>query len=136
MAADPAALRSLPLFAELSDPELATVAAHVEVRNVAAGEHLTHEGASGYFFFVIEDGTAAVERDGATVATLGAGDFFGEGSVLSPVTMRRNATVTAQTPMRVVALFGADFAKLNADNPSVGAAIEAAMLARGEVPPS
>jgi CRP-like cAMP-binding protein len=135
MAADPAALRSLPLFAELTDLELEAVAAHVEVRNVEPGERLTHEGASGYFFFVIEDGTAAVERDGATVATLGSGDFFGEGSILSPATMRRNATVTAQTPMRVVVMFGADFAKLTADNPSVGAAVEAAMRARGEVPP-
>jgi CRP-like cAMP-binding protein len=76
-----------------------------------------------------------VEREGATVATLGPGDFFGEGSILSPVTMRRNATVTAQTPMRVVAMFGADFAKLNTDNPSVGTAVEAAMRARDEVPP-
>ena len=64
MGADPAALRSLPLFAGLTDAELATMAAHVEVRRVDPGEHLTHEGASGYFFFVIEDGTAAVERDG------------------------------------------------------------------------
>ncbi|HEY7105222.1 MAG TPA: cyclic nucleotide-binding domain-containing protein [Acidimicrobiia bacterium] len=131
---DPQVLRDLPLFAQLSDDELTAIAAHAEERVVHVGERLTHAGASGYFFFVIEEGTASVERDGAIVATLGAGEFFGEGSILSPATMRRNATVTAQTPMRVFVMFGADFAKLCADSPAVGSAVEAAMRARSEVP--
>jgi CRP-like cAMP-binding protein len=135
MQPDPRALRAVPLFADLSDDELTALAAHCEERHVQPGEHLTHAGASGYFFFVIEEGTASVERDGAVVATLGPGEFFGEGSILSPVTMRRNATVTAQTEMRVIAMFGADFAKLCVDSPGVGGAVEAAMRARSEVPP-
>ena len=132
MRPDPASLRALPLFAALSDSELKDLAAHLEVREASPGEHLTRQGGSGYFFFVIEAGTAAVERDGEVVAHLGPGDFFGEGAILGSV--RRNATVTAMSPMHLVAMFGADFAKLNADAPAVAATVQAEMQRRRELP--
>ena len=121
MPVDPARLRSVALFDGIADTDLALVAEHMETRPVAAGEHLARQGASGYFFFVILDGTCEVTRGGQPVATLGPGQFFGETAILE--TTRRTATVTATSPMTVGALFGADFAKLASDSPELHARI-------------
>jgi CRP-like cAMP-binding protein len=64
-------LRELPLFAGLSDDELARVARSFEQKQVSAGGRLTLEGASGYSFFVIESGIVEVERGGDVLETLG-----------------------------------------------------------------
>jgi len=45
-------------------------------------------------------------------------------------TPRRTATVVAATPMTLLAMFGADFAKLAADHPSVAAVIDSALAER------
>ncbi len=128
MAVDPATLQRFELFAPLTDAERELVAAKLEERHAAAGSHLTNEGGSGYFFFLIEEGTAAVTRGDALLAELGPGDFFGEASILA--TTRRTATVTATSPVRLLELFGADFTKLVTDVPVLGATIRDALEAR------
>ncbi len=109
MPVDPARLASVPRFSSLSDDERAQVAARMEECRCSEGERLSIEGASGYFFFVIDEGTAQVTRGGETLAELGPGHFFGETAILANV--RRNATVTASSPMVVEVMFGADFAR-------------------------
>ena len=89
---------------------------------------MSSEGGAGYFFFVIESGTVDVAHGDDVVATLGAGDFFGEAAILE--TTRRTATVTATSPVILLEMFGADFAVLNAQSPSVHAAIERALQER------
>ena len=84
--------------------------------------------APGYFFFVIESGQAEVVKHGEHVAELGAGDFFGEGTIFR--VRRRSATVTATQPGIVFAMFGADFAKLAGDIPELHERIESALDAR------
>src|SRR5215211_4627744 len=126
MAVDPSQLRACALFEGITDDDLTVIAEKMERREVVPGEHLTREGASGYFFFVIFEGTAEVSRDGARVNTLGAGDFFGETAVLE--TVRRTATVTAT--MIVAAMFGADFAKLANESPELCARIRQVMNER------
>jgi CRP-like cAMP-binding protein len=128
MPVDPAQLRTIPLFEGIHDADIEMIAEHMEERLVGPGEHLTREGASGYFFFVILDGTASVERHGEVVAVLGPGDFFGEGAILEAT--RRSATVTATSDMTVGALFGADFAKYEHDSPELHARIAKVMADR------
>ena len=60
MAVDPARLCVIPLFADLTDDERTAVAAKLEERHVDTNEHLSHEGGAGYFFFVLESGSATV----------------------------------------------------------------------------
>jgi len=122
MPVDPARLRPVDLFDAISDEDLALVAHQMEERQVEPGEHLAREGASGYFFFVIFEGTCEVTKGGQPVADLGPAQFFGETAVLE--TTRRTATVTATSPMTVGALFGADFAKLASDSPELHARIK------------
>ena len=128
MPVDPARLRPLPLFEGIHEDDVNMIAEHMEERLVSPGEHLTREGASGYFFFVILDGTASVERQGELLASLGPGDFFGEAAVLEAT--RRNATVTATSDMTAAALFGADFAKYEHDSPELHARIKRVMADR------
>lgn len=128
MAVDVSRIREVPLFAELSEDELAATAEKLSERHVAAGDRLSTEGGAGYFFFVIESGTVDVAHGDDVVATLGPGDFFGEAAILE--TTRRTATVTATSDLMALEMFGADLAVLNAQSPSVHAAIENAMAER------
>jgi voltage-gated potassium channel len=128
MAVDPSRLAPLPLFSDASDAEIAEAAAHFTERRVDPGTHLSNEGGAGYFFFVIESGTADVSHDEGVVATLGPGDFFGEAAVLA--TTRRTATVTATTEMVLLEMFGADFALLESRSPSVHATVRKAIAER------
>jgi CRP-like cAMP-binding protein len=128
MAVDAALLQKIPLFAGLNESQRAAAASKLEERVVAEGTHVSNEGGAGYFFFAIAEGTARVTRGDETLAELGPGDFFGEAAVLK--TPRRTATVVAMTPMTLLAMFGADFAKLAADEPTVAAVIDAALAER------
>jgi CRP-like cAMP-binding protein len=129
MVVDPSRIQEIPLFAALTDAQREAVARKLEERQVEPGRHLTTENGSGYFFFVIEHGTADVSHDdGDVVATLGPGEFFGEAAIFR--TRRRTATVTATTDMVVFAMFGADFAVLVDEIPELKAEIDAALDAR------
>jgi CRP-like cAMP-binding protein len=128
MAVDPARLADIALFDDLTDDERAAVAAKLEERHVETGEHLSHEGGAGYFFFVIESGTATVTRGGKTLAGFGPGDYFGESAIFK--TRRRTATVTTTSPTTVFAMFGADFARLVGEIPSLHTKIDDALAAR------
>jgi CRP/FNR family cyclic AMP-dependent transcriptional regulator len=86
------------------------------------------EGAPGYTFFVLTDGTAEVTSEGVTVATLGPGDFFGEIAILGGG--RRTATVTSASPARLLVMFGTEFRQLEAAHPEIAAHITEAMQAR------
>jgi CRP-like cAMP-binding protein len=128
MAVDPARLTSMPLFADLTDEQRAAVAQKFEERHAEPGERLSHEGGAGYFFFVIESGSATVARDGATLADFGPGDYFGEAAIFK--TKRRTATVTTTSPTTLLAMFGADFAQLVNEMPSLHDKIDATLAAR------
>jgi len=127
-------LRAAPLFAALTDEELATVGSMFVERHVLAGDHVISEGASGYMFFVIEDGTVDIERDGAVVNTLGPGEFFGESAIISGE--RRNATVTATSEVRLLALFGTEFRVLEQDWPAIADKIKQTMAERSVAAPT
>jgi CRP/FNR family transcriptional regulator, cyclic AMP receptor protein len=92
------ALKRSPLFEGLSRRQLIEIARLTDDMEVPSGEVLCREGSRGHEFFVIIDGEAVVTRDSKRLATLGAGDFFGEIALLEPV--KRTATVTAVTPLR------------------------------------
>jgi CRP-like cAMP-binding protein len=128
MPVSPERLQTVPLFSTLSPEELAALCSRFEERQVLPGTHLTTEGASGYTFFVIENGTVEVERDGSLVNALGPGDFFGEAAILSGE--RRNATITATSEVDLLVLFGTEFRILERDWPGVAAKIAEKMAER------
>ena len=86
------------------------------------------EGAPGYSFFGIAEGTAVVSSGGDELARLGPGDFCGEVAILRDG--RRSATVTTTSPARLLVMFGTEFRKLQEDQPEIAARLEAVMADR------
>jgi MFS family permease len=95
-------LRSVELFASLPAPELEGLAARLTEVKAAPGAAVVTEGETGHHLYVIEDGELEVLRDGRSMATLGAGDYFGEIALLRHVP--RTATVVAKTPSTLLSL--------------------------------
>ena len=112
-----AGLAAVPLFSNCSKHDLAIVARHTEVLDVAAGTELVKEGLKGDAFFFIVQGDAAVSRKGRTVAKLGPGQHFGELALLDPAP--RDATVVAATPMTIGVLGARVFRAIVRDVPNM-----------------
>ena len=72
---------------------------------------------SGVGFFVVGSGEASVSVGGKDVATLGAGDHFGEIALVSEAA--RTATVTATTELRLLEIPFWDFRDFAHANPDV-----------------
>ena len=125
MDATAAELAAVPLFASLSESNLAEIACWFDAKDVGEGVRLIGEGASGYTFFILADGGAAVTSNGAEVGTLGPGEFFGEIAILGDG--RRSATVTTTAPSRVLIMFGTEFRRLQQEHPEIASQIEATM---------
>ncbi len=84
-------LKRVPLFSGLSQRQLRQLVKDFSERRVPVGTLLVKQGEmSGVAFFVIAEGEAAVIVDGARVATLGPGDYFGELAMISSTRAHRH----------------------------------------------
>ena len=95
-------LRAIPFFAPLPAPSMERVMADVIARDAAAGDVLIREGDPGDLFYVIVEGTVEINRGGEHVSEQGPGAYVGEIALLRDVP--RTASVTAKTPLRLLAL--------------------------------
>ena len=125
---DPSRLKSIALFREIPDDLLREIATFADEQSVPEGVHLVDEGDYSYEFMAIEEGTAEVLRDGQHVADLGHGDFFGEMGLIDKD--RRNATVVAQSPMRLITLTGWDLKRMEKSMPQAVEQIRRTMESR------
>ena len=121
-------LRTIPLFESLSSDERQAIAPHADEIEVPEGTELVRQGEFAYEFFVIEDGTAEVMRDGDRIAELGPGDFLGEMGIVAKVV--RNATVVTTSPARVIVMTEQALRSLTRTNPGVADRITAAVEER------
>ena len=111
-------LKSVPLFADLSEDARRELAVWLNEVEVPDGRHLVDEGDYAYDLSVIVEGEAEVTRGGEHVADLGPGDFFGEMGVLSDEG-RRNATVVAKSPMKLLTLATYDVDRMKKKAPEM-----------------
>jgi CRP-like cAMP-binding protein len=125
---DPTQLATIPLFASMTDDERRKVAAWFDLQEASPGVRLCGEGAPGYSFFVLLEGSATVTSNGTELGTLGPGEFFGELAILGDG--RRTATVTATSPSKLLVLFGTEFRRLQQELPDAAAKLEAAAKQR------
>jgi CRP/FNR family cyclic AMP-dependent transcriptional regulator len=126
------AIARVPLFAGCSKRELQQIAHIADEIDLPAGKVLCKQGAPGREFFVLLEGEVAVTRDGDRVDAMGAGNFFGEISLVSKAP--RNATVTATTPLRVLVIVDRDFRALLKESPEIAAKVLGALAER--LPPA
>jgi NADH dehydrogenase len=98
------------------------------------GDIIFHEGDLGDSVYVIEKGECEVIKEEAgeskTVATLVAGNYFGEMALLSDVT--RNATLRARTALDVLLIPKGDFNRLRQSVPAFGEVFQELARKRAE----
>lgn len=123
-----ARLKEVPLFAECSRRELASIAAIADEIRFPAGRTLIREGAVGREFVVVLDGSVEVRRGGRRVPLRGDTSSFGEAALLTGA--RRNATVTATSPVQALVITGRAFQRLLEGSPAIQRKILASLAAR------
>jgi CRP/FNR family cyclic AMP-dependent transcriptional regulator len=121
-------IKRVPLFSGCSKRELEEIAAIADELSVDKGKELTHEGATGYEFLVLIDGSADVRRKGRKINTLGSGDFLGEIALITGAP--RTATVTTTSPSRMLVVTARDFRALLRHMPSLQLKVLAALASR------
>jgi CRP/FNR family cyclic AMP-dependent transcriptional regulator len=114
---DVSALKNAPLFADVPDEALSKVATFATLESVADGKTIIREGGFSNDFYVIDDGTVKVEREGDHVADLGPGDVFGEQGLLER--QARSATVIATSPVRLIKIEHWELARMRQAMPEV-----------------
>jgi MFS family permease len=97
-----ALLRRIPIFAPMSATSIERILAELIRLDIPAGATLIRQGDVGDRFYVLAEGRVRIERDGVLLRENGPGDYFGEIALLRDVL--RTATVTALTPLRVIAI--------------------------------
>lgn len=98
----PALLRNIPLFSDLDERDLESLAEEFNERRFSAGDTVALEGEGGLMFFVVESGELSVEVHGDPVATIGPGAAFGEIALIDR--RPRTATVTAASDVKAYGL--------------------------------
>ena len=121
-------IRQVPLFSRCSRAELKEIAKLADEIDLRQGKEMTREGAPGREFFVLLDGTADVRKKARKINTLGAGDFFGEISLVSR--QPRTATVTATSPVRALVVTDYSFRHLLDESPQIKTKVMEAMAER------
>lgn len=110
-------LATVPIFARLSRRDLERVGQLVEEIDVPAGKVLMRQGATGDEFFLIVEGSVRVERDGRILKKRGQGEFVGEIALIDEGP--RTATVTCETPCRMLVLAHREFHTLLSEHPEI-----------------
>lgn len=120
-------LRRFPLFAELRNDELESVAARLEVWELEADEPLWREGDGATALVLLDQGTLRIESHGlgalgrcAAPACLGATSLVGDGA--------RESSVIAAGPSRALVLSKTAFAGLVEEAPGAAARVLAAVV--------
>ncbi len=115
-------LRALGTFPGAPASDLAEIVDAGYVVSVPAGWSLIWDRTPAEKAYVILDGTVEVRRDGAVIATLGAGDIIGEVAILRR--RLRSASVTATTALSVLHFGREAVERLYAEVPTVRDALD------------
>lgn len=108
-------LRHIALFATMSNADLEKLAKLGEPVDAEPGAVLMDQGDVGTECFLVLEGEAGVTSGGQHVATIGPGSVVGEMALVGH--KPRNASVIAQTPMRLLSFNIAHFKRLLEDMP-------------------
>lgn len=129
---DPTFLGAQPLFSCLDDDQLTRLASGSRRIRFGRGERIIQQGDAGDSMFILSRGTAEVlaEKDARLlpVATLSAGDCFGEISLLTGEP--RSATVVAKFDCEVVEIEKETIGLLLREHPELADSLSETVLAR------
>jgi CRP-like cAMP-binding protein len=103
-------LRHIALFAQMTEAELGRLAELGEPVDAEAGAVIIDQGDVGTECYIVIEGDAGIFHSGEHIATIGPGAVVGEMALIGH--KPRNATVKAQTLMRLLAFDIKRFRKL------------------------
>jgi CRP-like cAMP-binding protein len=130
---DPARLIRNPVFSQLEPHELSRLAALATEESYAVGTKLVRQGDFSTELYVIEEGTAAVLRDGAQIDEVGPGAIIGEVGVLEKT--KRNADIVVTAPMLAIKVTHWEIRRLSNETRAKLEAIAAEHKGPGEQAP-
>jgi CRP-like cAMP-binding protein len=110
-------LAQLSLFADLTHPQLESVAHTFDEEVYPEGQRVLRQGLTGNAFYLVLDGEARVLVDGRERVRLSRGDFFGEISVLTGDPP--SADVQAASLLRCLVVPGPEVEPFLLDHPRV-----------------
>jgi len=106
-------LRSLELMKDLDDSQLSMIVSTLSEFEYLPSEFVVHQGELGEVFYIIKGGTfdCVIQEDGETkrIGTLLAGDYFGEGALLTNAPRRCDVRAVGSAPGQVWALKRSSF---------------------------
>lgn len=112
-----AQLKSVPMFADLSNRDLRAMARTVKQISQPKGKEVIAEGESGAGFHLILEGSATVSQHGVVRRTLGPGDYFGEIALIDG--KPRSAQVVAGNGLETLSLTAWEFRPLLDESPEL-----------------
>jgi len=126
-------LRSVPLFSDLEQGELASVSQVAVQRSFPAGVRVFHEGDSSDACYIVASGSFRVTREHSdgraiTLATLGPGEVFGELAMLDRDV--RSASAEALEDSELLALPASEVRALLARHPEITVKLLSAVVRR------
>jgi len=126
-------LRTVPIFSELAEPDIASLARLTSRRTCPKDTVVFFENEEGDTFFIIVEGRIKVTilgDDGREVilSVLGRGDFFGEMALLD--NEPRSATAIAVEDTELLTLHRNDFQSVLTDNRSITSGLIKILTAR------
>src|SRR5262245_18133822 len=126
-------LRTVPIFVELSDEDVASLARLTARKRYPKDTVVFFENEEGDTFFMILEGRIKVTilgDDGREIilSVLGPGDFFGEMALLD--NEPRSATAIAVEDAELLSLHRTDFQGVIGDNPAISHALIKILTAR------
>lgn len=126
-------LRSVPLFASLTDAAAVELRNLLTTQNFSAGTQLFQKGDSGDAMYLIESGRVRIsitdeDQKEITLAELAQGDFFGEMSIIDG--RQRSADATVIEDGRFAILSRPDFLSFVRANPDVALGMLGALTDR------
>jgi uncharacterized membrane protein len=116
------ALRSVPLFASLTDDAATELRSLLATKDVSASTELFHKGDTGNAMYLIETGRVRIsivdeDHKEITLAELAQGDFFGEMSIIDG--RQRSADAKVVDNARLAILSRPNFLAFVRSNPDV-----------------
>ena len=124
------ALQRNDVLREIEEAKFRDLLADVDHKIFGSGETIIREGDNSDYFYHIYSGAVNVLKDGQVIARLGAGDFFGE---ISLVTGEKfNATVVADRESVIILVSSARFKQVVDMNEKMALKLSAVIIRRHE----
>jgi CRP-like cAMP-binding protein len=110
-------LARVPIFADCTPAQIQSIAAVAQENFFQPDQIIVTQGTPGQAFYLILSGRVEILRDGTSLGAFGAGDFFGEMSLLDQAP--RSATIRALEPTNCLMLSSWDFKSLLEQHPRI-----------------